>query len=234
MTNYDWLTLSELAQHLGRDQRELERLADRQVIPGRKRDGEWRFHSAEITHWLEREMHRFTDSELAAVEQAQRSEDDEHELPFSFLLKPDTVEVPLLARTKRSVIEEMIAVAGRSWAIWNVETVSQAVTEREELMSTALPGGIALPHPRQPLPEALGESVVAFGRTMSGIPFGASDNSLSDLFFLILCRDLKTHLYVLARLGRMLQNPSLMQRLRETTSNEETYQLLCDADREVG
>ncbi len=234
MTNYDWLTLSELAQHLGRDQRELERLADRQVIPGRKRDGEWRFHSAEITHWLEREMHRFTDSELAAVEQAQRSENDEHELPFSFLLKPDTVEVPLHARTKRSVIEEMITVAGRSWAIWNLETVAQAVNEREELMSTALPGGVALPHPRQPLPDALGESVVAFGRTMSGIPFGASDNSLSDLFFLILCRDLKTHLYVLARLGRMLQNPTLLSQLRETECSEATYQLLCDADREVG
>jgi PTS system nitrogen regulatory IIA component len=234
MTNYDWLTLSELAQHLGRDQREIERLADRQVIPGRKRDGEWRFHSAEITHWLEREMHRFTDSELAAVEQAQRSDDDEHELPFSFLLKPDTVEVPLHARTKRSVIEEMIAVAARSWAIWNVETVTRAVTEREDLMSTALPGGIALPHPRQPLPDALGDSVVAFGRTMSGIPFGASDNSLSDLFFLILCRDLKTHLYVLARLGRMLQNPALVRTLRETTSHEAAYQLLCDADREVG
>lgn len=234
MTNYDWLTLSELAQHLGRDQRELERLADRQLIPGRKRDGEWRFHSAEITHWLEREMHRFTDSELAAVEQAQRNDEDEHELPFSFLLKPDTVEVPLHARTKRSVIEEMIAVAGRSWAIWNVETVTQAVNEREQLMSTALPGGVAIPHPRQPLPEALGESVVAFGRTLSGIPFGASDNSLSDMFFLILCRDLRTHLYVLARLGRMLQNSDLVQRLRAADSSEATYQLLCDADSEVG
>ena len=50
----DWYTLDELAEHLGRNRREIERLANRGRIPGRKRSGEWQFHSAEVTQWLER------------------------------------------------------------------------------------------------------------------------------------------------------------------------------------
>ena len=72
------------------------------------------------------------------------------------------------------------------------------------MVSTALPTGVAFPHPRRPLPTALGESVMAFGRTASGVPYGDPNGGLTDCFFLICCRDDQTHLRVLARLTRLL------------------------------
>ena len=63
-------------------------------------------------------------------------------------------------------------------------------------MSTGFENGVAIPHPRNPMPDVLGQSVVAFGRTLSGIPFGVPKRQLSDLFFLVLCRDPRTHLRV--------------------------------------
>jgi nitrogen PTS system EIIA component len=92
--------------------------------------------------------------------------------------------------------------------------VLSAVRAREDFHSTAQPGGVALPHPRRPLPAALGESLVVFGRTSSGVPFGAPDRGLTDLYFLVLCRDEPTHLKVLARLARLFLRPGFLDELR--------------------
>ena len=59
----------------------------------------------------------------------------------------------------------------------------KAVLEREEIFSTGFENGVAIPHPRNPLPDVLGQSIIAFGRTLSGIPFGAPRRQLSDFFF---------------------------------------------------
>jgi PTS system nitrogen regulatory IIA component len=229
----DWYTLDELAEHLGRDRREIERLANRGRIPGHKRAGQWQFHSAEVTQWLEQEMRQYSDSQLAAVEQSQRSEEVDAHVPVSSLLTVETVQVPFEARTKRSVLEGLIEIAGRTWKVWQPAAVLKAVQEREELMSTAFENGVALPHTRQPLPDALAESVVAFGRTLSGIPFSAPNNSLTDLFFLVICRDARTHLHVLARLGRLIQKPELLAALREAPDSPSAYELIIQADQNV-
>jgi nitrogen PTS system EIIA component len=230
----DWYTLDELAEHLGRDRRELERLANRGRLPGHKRSGGWQFHAAEITQWLEQEMRDYTDAQLAAVEKSQRSEELDAAIPVSSLLSLETVQVPLEARTKRSLLEGLIEVAGRTWKIWQPAAVLKAVTEREELMSTAFTSGVALPHPRQPLPDVLSDSVVAFARTLGGIPFGAPDNSLSDLYFLVLCRDTRTHLHVLARLGRMIQTPGFVDGLRAAPDSRAAHDWIIEADKQIG
>jgi len=233
MSSYEVLTLDELARHLGRDRREIEKLANRGRLPGRKISGEWQFHSADITRWLEQEMRDYSSAELRQLEQTQWSTEISNELPVSSILHPETVEVPLEARTKRAVLETLIEVAGRTWQVWSPSDVLGAVQQREELMSTAYPGGIAIPHPRNPLPEAYGESLLAFGRTYNGIAFGASSGGLTDLFFLVLCRDAKSHLQILARLGRIFQLPQFINQLRQTDDAAETYALICDADEQV-
>jgi PTS system nitrogen regulatory IIA component len=121
-------------------------------------------------------------------------------------------------------------VAGRTWQIWEPATVLNAVLEREEILSTGFENGVAIPHPRNPLPDVLGQSVVAFGRTLSGIPFGAPRRQLSDLFFLVLCRDSRAHLSVLARLGRMLQTPGFLDDLREAETSEAAYRVIARTD----
>src|SRR2546426_265447 len=83
-----------------------------------------------------------------------------------------------------------------------------------------------IPDPRRPLPNALGESVVAYGRTASGIPFGAAGGTLTDIFFLVCCRDDRSHLQVLARLSRLLLRPGLIDELRAAETAADTWQLL--------
>jgi PTS system nitrogen regulatory IIA component len=227
---HEFLSLDELARQLGRDRRELEKLVQRGRIPGRRVDGEWRFHSAEIRHWLEQEMRGYSSDELAALEESQHSLEFGVETPLSGLLDPVTVQVPLEARTRRSVLESLIEAAGRTHQIWEPALLLEAVLEREAVLSTGFENGVAIPHPRNPLPQALGASIVAYGRTFSGIPFGAPKRALTDLYFLVLCRDSKTHLSVLARLGRLLQIPGFLDELRNTDDSAASFQVICRAD----
>lgn len=228
--SHEWFSLEELAEHLGRDRREIEKLANRGRIPGRKMGGDWQFHPTEITHWLEQEMREYTDRELALVEQTNRSTEIGQDFPVSTLLSVETIQVPLPARTKRSVLETLVEVAGRTWQIWQPAVLLNAIQEREAVLSTAFANGVAIPHPRNPLPETIGQSIIAFGRTEAGIPFGAPNRELTDLFFLVLCRDSRTHLHVLARLGRLLQQPGFLEALRAAPDSATTYQVIRDAE----
>jgi PTS system nitrogen regulatory IIA component len=230
----DFYTMDELVQTLGRDRRQVEKLVNRGIIPGRRIAGEWRFNEIEVTHWLEQELRGLDDQGLAQLEQSQQSLELNALSPIKALLQIETCEVPLDAGTRPAVLQALIEVAGRTWHVWDPASVLKAVKEREDVMSTAFENGVAIPHPRNPLPDALGQSVIAFGRTLSGIPFGGPRRQLTDLFFLVLARDAATHLQVLARLGRILNRDGLVEQLRNTDSARCAYDLLLETDRQVG
>lgn len=230
---HEFITLDQLAERLGRDRRTLEKEVSRGRLPGHKVDGGWKFHPAEITQWLEMEMRGYNEEELVAVEESHASTEIDPSLPVSSLLHLETVQVPLEARTKRSVLENLLEVAGRTWQVWEPASILQAVLEREKVLATGYENGVAIPHPRSPQPDALGESILAYGRTFAGIPFGAPKRQLTDIFFLVLCRDPRTHLLVLARLGRMLQLPDFVEGLRDCSDSRSTYEFICEADNKL-
>jgi PTS system nitrogen regulatory IIA component len=225
------MDLDELARYLRRDTREVSKLASRGHLPGQKVGGEWRFARAEITHWLETQLHEYDEEQLAALETAHAPATTDPLL--SSLLSEATIAVPLPASTRGSVLRELVKLAEQSWQVYDPEAILEAIRHREELHSTALSSGVAIPHPHRPLPAALGESIIALGRTASGVPFGASHGNLTDIFFLVCCRDYPTHLRVLARLSRLLLRPGFIDALRAAQTPAETWQLIDAAERDL-
>jgi mannitol/fructose-specific phosphotransferase system IIA component (Ntr-type) len=73
---------------------------------------------------------------------------------------------------------------------------------------------------------------VAFGRT-GEIPFGATHGGLTDLFFLVLARDDRIHLRVLARLTRLFIRPGFLDALRSAESPAEALGAILSAEREL-
>lgn len=227
------MDLEQLAAYLHRDVREVSKLANRGYLPGKKIGGEWRFASTEINYWIETQMHAFTEQELAAIERRGVGYLATEPLVCS-MLSENTIAVPLRASTKGSVLRELVALAEQSWQVYDPDVLFQAIKHREDLGSTALESGVAIPHPHRPLSaKAQGESFIAVARTGAGIPFGAADGSLTDIFFLVSCRDAATHLRVLARLSRMLLRPQFLDELRGAETPAETFQLLERTEREL-
>jgi len=226
------MDLQQLATYLERDARDLSKWASRGYIPAQRVGGEWRFHRAEINHWLETQMHAYTEKELVALERGGERQHKEEPL-LSVLLSEATTAVPLIANSRASVLRELVNTAEQSWQVYDPGAVLEAIRAREEMGSTALPSGVAIPHPRRSMPSALGESVIAYGRTTTGIPFGGERGSLTDIFFLVLCRDDRTHLQVLARLSRLLLRPQFLDELRAAETPAETFHLIESAEKEL-
>jgi PTS system nitrogen regulatory IIA component len=234
----DTMTIDQLARYLRRDAREVTKLVNRGQVPGRKVGGEWRFSQAEINHWLTTQLANLSEGELQALEQPEPSRHSasaslDEAVLLDRLLHPDCVAVPLAARTRASVLRELVALAEQSWLVYNPEQILAAVIAREDQMTTAQPGGVAVPHISRPIPGTLGDSLIAFGRTASGIPFGAADRGLTDLFFLVLCDDSRLHLQVLARLARLFLRPGFLDSLRQAETAADARAVIVQAERDL-
>jgi PTS system nitrogen regulatory IIA component len=214
MANNDF-DVDRLAAYLHMMPSAVLKLAERGKLPGRRVGGEWRFSAAEIHHWLEDRIGLSSDDELMQVEGALDRAGDrgETEISIAALIREESIEVPLDARTRGSVIAKMTELAARSGLLWDASAMAEAVRAREEMHSTALDNGVALLHPRRPMPAILGEAVIALGVAPRGVPFG-SGGSLTDIFFLICSTSDREHLRVLARLSRVINDQNFLAGLR--------------------
>jgi len=91
----------------------------------------------------------------------------------------------------------------------------EKVLERERMASTAVGQGIAIPHPRQPLGEAIQEPVVSLLFLASPVDWVASDGELVHTVALLAAPTAAAHLEILSQVGRALGSPQLLPLLRE-------------------
>jgi PTS system nitrogen regulatory IIA component len=207
------------------------KLAERGKLPGRRVGGEWRFAAAEIHHWLENRIGLSDDDALAhmegALERAGAAGDEE--ISISQLLREAAIEVPLDARTRGSVIARMAELAAGTHLLWDAAKLADAVRAREEMHSTALESGVALLHPRRPMPAILAEAVLALGVAPHGIPFG-SGGRLTDIFFLICSTSDHEHLRILARLSRVINDQEFLAAMRAAGDAAALHRLICERE----
>src|SRR5687768_9498700 len=135
---------------------------------------------------------------------------------MSEMITADLVDLDLAATTKeaaaRSLAERMVA-HGR---VTDLDGFLADVAAREAQMPTGLDGGIGIPHCRS---AHVTEPTLAFGRSASGIDFGAPDGP-ADLIFLIAApagAD-DAHLTILSSLARRLMDENFTGTLRGATA----------------
>lgn len=220
--------IDSLAKYLHLTPAQVSRMADRDLLPGRKVGGKWQFPQAEIHHWLEDRIGAGDEGDLIEVEEVlDRHAGAEDETPtISRLLRREAIAVPLPARTRSSVVSEMTKLAAETGLLWDPEKMAEAVRARENLHSTALENGVALLHPRRPLTSILAEPFLAMGRTHQGIPFGGGRGNMTDIFFLICSTDDRNHLRLLARLSRLIADGSLLDDIRDAESAATVHELI--------
>lgn len=229
---YRTMSLEEFARHINMDAREVRRLAERDKLPGQKIGGEWRFNRARVTEWLQAEMPSLDENRLLEIEKGMGGAETTNDegLVVTDLIGLDGVDPSLPARTRASVLRELVRLAERTGVLYDAEGLHQAITERESISSTALPNGIAIPHPRQPMPYVSSEPFICLARVPGGIAFGAPGGALTHVFFLICCHDDRYHLRVLARLMRVLDEETV-DVLRSLETREEFLEKLIVRER---
>ena len=214
----DDFDVESLAAYLHLSAGQIAKMVERGKIPGRRIAGQWHFSRPEIHRWLESRIGSADADDQQAVEGVLQTNSGDVDYPWTSLadlIPPISIAMPLAAKTQSSVIAGMVELATLSGFVWDPDKLTQAVRAREELHPTALDNGVALLHPRRPMPGILAEPVVALGRTLRGIPFGGARGTLTDIFFLICSVDDRGHLRTLARISRLISDPLFLSHLRE-------------------
>ena len=141
------------------------------------------------------------------------------------LLSKESIKLNLSSKTKPDVIDEMVDLVDASGNLNNKAEYKEAILAREELSTTAVGEGIAIPHAKT---KAVKKACLAAGITKDGIDYEAFDGSLSNLFFMIAAPDgaNNTHLEVLSRLSTILMDEEFKNSLINSTSVDEFLSLI--------
>ena len=228
---FGFMDSKELAKFLGDDSRRIDKLAQRGTIPCQRINGMYRFNRAEITEWLQQQFGGFAHGDLKTMDTGMSIHRNvEDQLVVSPMLKATGIDMALPARTKRSVLKELVKLAVNTELLYDPETLESELVLREDMGSTAFDDGIAVPHPRRPQQYIIAEPILVFGRTSTSIAFGARDGRMTDLFFMLCMDNDQHHLHALARLSRLFQYKGFLESLREAETAAEIMSLVHDAE----
>ena len=141
-------------------------------------------------------------------------------MKISDILTENLVATGLPGNTKNEVIDAMIELVASSPKVMDKEKVRQAIFEREEIMSTGVGNGFAIPHGKT---EAVSDIVAAFAVTAQPIDYQSLDEKPVRLVFLLVGKDnlVGPHIKLLSRISRLMNKEEFRRRLLDLKSPRE-------------
>ncbi len=138
---------------------------------------------------------------------------------LSELLTADRVRVPLGSHSKAELLRELVRLAVGAADETSISGILEAVEAREAQVSTAVGGGLALPHGRTDL---ISEVRVAAGLVHDVADYIALDDSEVRVVFLVLTPTSASgqHVKLLARIARLMHKPESRDALFAAQSAE--------------
>ncbi len=229
MTGEKNLTAEQAASYLHIKPHDVLRFVKQDEIPFSGSVERPLFAKDELDAWASRRILAMNGKRLGAYDREAKAAGEAEGRPFSLssLVAPDRVLLDLDARTKASILSEIVAGADRLGLLYDPHDLLESLRQREELCSTGMPGGFAIPHPRNHDPYLASESFLLVARPIAPIHFGSPDGKPTDVFLTLVCQDDRLHLSALARLCLVLSNPTAAETLRRSQSPYE----ICDAIR---
>ena len=165
------LTPHEAARYLRLNTRTIVRLAREGKVPATKVGNRWRFQPERLDAWIEN-RHRAIPL-VAAPLASLRSE----RLSVASLMRPEAVFLDMMATGRAGALSEIASRLAAAGALEQPQRFLELLLEREELMSTALFDGVAVPHPRRSAPGMFAESTVAVAISRDGVDFAGKNEA---------------------------------------------------------
>lgn len=152
-------------------------------------------------------------------------------MKFSDFIKSGAIRAELKSDTKETVIQELVQSLLESGEIEadQRDDIIAAIMKREELGSTGIGRGVAVPHTKHPSVQKL---VGTVGVSEEGIGFDSLDGEPVQLFFLLISPPERPgdHLRALENISRQLRDETFCRFLKQSKTARDIDQLLHEAD----
>ena len=152
-------------------------------------------------------------------------------MKFSDFVKTDAIRAELVATEKEGVIRELIQslISSGQLAADEADAITQAILKREELGSTGIGRGIAVPHTKHP---SVDQPVGTVGISSVGVDFQSLDGEPVQLFFMLISPPDRPsdHLRALENISKQLQDETFCRFLKQSKTPADIQQILEEAD----
>ena len=152
-------------------------------------------------------------------------------MKFADFICRDAILAQLTATDKEGAIREMVQALCSAGQVETEESESivKAILKREELGSTGIGRGVAVPHTKHPSVDRLVGTVAVSGQ---GVDFASLDGEVVHLFFLLVSPPDRPgdHLRALENISRQLRDDTFCRFLKQAKTTEDIQQLLNEAD----
>jgi mannitol/fructose-specific phosphotransferase system IIA component (Ntr-type) len=152
-------------------------------------------------------------------------------MKFCDFVKPEAIRAEITSQDKEGVVRELVGslVSAGMLDAESKASIVEAIMKREELGSTGIGRGIAVPHTKHPSVERL---VGTVGVSQEGVDFKSLDGEKVQLFFLLVSPPDRPgdHLRALENISRQLRDDTFCRFLKQSKTSEDIQQLLEEAD----
>lgn len=203
------LTVREAARLLRVSEKTVYRwIADRR-LPARRIGDQLRLSRAELLDWVA------VNRAEASLELYTETDEEEAALPsLAQALTSGGVVYRLDGRTRDEVLRSAVQATRLPEGV-STDFVFEVLRAREQLASTAVGEGIAIPHPRHPLVLHVPEPSITLCFLEEPVDFEAVDGQPVFALFLVLSPNVRAHLHLLGRLGFALRQPGFQRAVRK-------------------
>jgi mannitol/fructose-specific phosphotransferase system IIA component (Ntr-type) len=212
-------TLNEVAAFLRLTEEQIMNLVWTKRIPFVELEGKHLFPKDKIETWIENNL-------LSAADI------DEGTLPDTLLQVPLTNFIPrggifftLGKKPKDAILSHLVTLSQRFGCISDPEGFLDALKEREQMVSTAIEGGIAFLHTRRRIPKNILRPFLLVGVSHDGLQWGAPDGKPTHVLVLMGLRHDTLHLKILSQLARMTR-AGLVKKLMEAGEEDKAVKVL--------
>ena len=140
-------------------------------------------------------------------------------------MSEELILLNLKAKTKDEALKELSALIGKSDKIEKKDVIYKALLERENLGSTGIGKGVAIPHAKTDAAQSL---TIAFGISREGVDFKSLDQEKVKIFFVFASpfKDSQIYLKVLARISRLIRDENFREKLLSCESAKEVLECI--------
>lgn len=203
------LKVRDVARLLNVSEQTVYRWARKGELPAHRVHDQYLFNRVELQEWAALHKHRVSLELFAADESEKR--------PPGLLaaLEHGGVVYDLPGGRREEVLAAVAKLPGIPASV-DRELLYQLLLAREALASTSVGGGIAIPHPRDPVVAHVGEPLVFLCFLHQPVDFGAPDGQPVRILFLLLSPTVRDHLRILSRLASALHDEGVRKLLEAT------------------
>lgn len=148
------------------------------------------------------------------------------------ILSVEKIKVDFKANDKIGVINELVDLFTADPKVNNMDEMRNAIIDREEIQSTGVGSGFAIPHAKT---DGVKEMIAAFGRLPEPIEFESIDEQPVNLVFLMVAQEsaVGPHIKMLSRISRLMSKESFRESLINAETAEEIYNLFKDEEKNL-